>query len=291
MINHFSLKFSEFSKMKRLIKFIDGVHKELKVLPLQAEYVIFCKKINSEGYGRIMDLFRWALDAFEKMNKKNKWIENLNRFSKTRKDEPGFDNVLSSFQRDIVPWTALVLDRIRSSKTAEGLFKASYISGAVLAKKRLPKDFWKELRLKGLPLEESFALRQKIMESALWDAATKSVYDTIVDKFWNKGIHPDIIAKDLRSSVMPKYKNRARTIARTETNWAASKAQYDSFKKVGVSKKELVLAPDACEICVAAQAEFDNAPIDKEVADGFGEMVAFPPFHPNCRCAVVPVIE
>ena len=99
--------------------------------------------------------------------------------------------------------------------------------------------------------------------------------------------------------------SRARTVARTEANRAARKAEVEAWNATGmVAGKTWLLAPDPCEFCEAASKSFsDNAiglnesfyqkgqvlygtdggslALDYENIDG-------PPLHPNCRCSMQP---
>lgn len=100
-------------------------------------------------------------------------------------------------------------------------------------------------------------------------------------------------------------RSRALMIARTEANRAARKAEVEAWHSTGlVEAKTWLLAPDPCEFCEAAAAQFGqkgvgvNEPfyargtvltgadgsemtLDYEAIDG-------PPLHPNCRCSLQP---
>ena len=100
-------------------------------------------------------------------------------------------------------------------------------------------------------------------------------------------------------------RSRAITIARTEAQRATRKAESEAWKSTGlVEGKTWLLAPDPCEFCEAAAAEFGqksvgvNEPFFKQGAiltgaDG-GELaldyeaIDGPPLHPNCRCSMQP---
>lgn len=76
--------------------------------------------------------------------------------------------------------------------------------------------------------------------------------------------------------------SRAFTVAATEINRAMSAATVDMLGANGIEYKRVILSPDACdEICVP-NADQGAIPMD----DDFDSGDAFPPFHPNCRCAV-----
>lgn len=93
---------------------------------------------------------------------------------------------------------------------------------------------------------------------------------------------------------------RAERIARTEVARAFNMGQVDVYRQAGV-RKDFVLAGDACEVCNAIREEFPD-PVDAgdayvSIGDSFGGVTNdystsyAPPFHPNCRCAIVPVLE
>jgi len=102
-------------------------------------------------------------------------------------------------------------------------------------------------------------------------------------------------------------RRRATTIARTEAARAASTANQDAWRATGlVTGKRWELAPDACEFCSAAAKAYGKAgvPLDQPfysqgetlAVRGGGSMnldfedVQGPPLHPNCRCAMLPVL-
>ncbi len=108
-----------------------------------------------------------------------------------------------------------------------------------------------------------------------------------------------------RGDAQRSTRSRAITIARTEAQRATRKAESEAWKSTGlVEGKTWLLAPDPCEFCEAAAAEFGqksvgiNEPFYKQGqtltgADG-GELaldyeaVDGPPLHPNCRCSMQP---
>jgi len=79
-------------------------------------------------------------------------------------------------------------------------------------------------------------------------------------------------------------KVRAETIARTETCDALESAFMDRAKDMGVTGKEWIVT-DPCPIC---QANGDAGAIPLNDVFPSGDMR--PPAHPNCRCALAPVM-
>lgn len=96
----------------------------------------------------------------------------------------------------------------------------------------------------------------------------------------------------LRAEIEDNYafsKSRASTIARTEMKTADSQGAMAAWKASGLKmKKEWVRSAgeSECDICEANEAQ---GPID--INDSFESGDDTAPAHPNCECAVLPVIE
>jgi hypothetical protein len=69
---------------------------------------------------------------------------------------------------------------------------------------------------------------------------------------------------------------RATTIARTEILNARHMAAAEQYERFGVKKVEPILAPNACDLCIAVAADAPYT-VDK--------MRSILPRHPNCRCS------
>jgi len=109
-----------------------------------------------------------------------------------------------------------------------------------------------------------------------------------------------------RGDVARGTRARARMIARTETSRAVIEGQIESYEKSDVvSKKGWLLAPHSCEFCKAIVKKSKELGIRERFADKGSilkgveggtmkldyENVEGPPLHPNCRCALIPVLE
>ena len=80
---------------------------------------------------------------------------------------------------------------------------------------------------------------------------------------------------------------RAVRIARTETIASSNQGALQAYDQSGViKKKEWIAESDACDICLAIEA---RGPV--KLHNSFSGGFDCPPAHPNCRCAVLPVIE
>jgi len=99
------------------------------------------------------------------------------------------------------------------------------------------------------------------------------------------GWSTDRVARDLRSVLDDP--GRADMVARTEVARAQSQASTDTYRDAGVDRVEWMIAPsDACPICVGNGEE---GPIHR--GQDFAGGVDAPPQHPNCRCAIAPVLD
>jgi SPP1 gp7 family putative phage head morphogenesis protein len=79
--------------------------------------------------------------------------------------------------------------------------------------------------------------------------------------------------------------SRALMIAVTETRRAVSASSMDQYKEAGVEQVEWLTA-DPCDVCSQNEAE---SPID--LGSTFSSDDQYPPAHPNCRCAIAPVVS
>lgn len=112
------------------------------------------------------------------------------------------------------------------------------------------------------------------------DELAKRMSRSLVEGF-EKGETINLLTRRVKE-VTDFGKQRAVTIARTETMRAVNSATKDRYERAGVTKVEWLTALDSrqCDECESLHGEvFD---IDK---------VPDLPVHPNCRCTVIPVIE
>jgi hypothetical protein len=80
--------------------------------------------------------------------------------------------------------------------------------------------------------------------------------------------------------------SRLLTIANTEMNRAMSTASMDTYREFGLDKVEWLHDGCDCDLCNEA-ADMGPQPIGTDFGDGVTE----PPMHPNCTCAISPVID
>jgi len=83
--------------------------------------------------------------------------------------------------------------------------------------------------------------------------------------------------------------DRAEMIARTETAYADVQGNLKAYEASGVvAQKRWITGEGCCPKC----DELDGKVIDlDESFDADGEEIDGPPFHPNCRCDIVPIVD
>ena len=110
--------------------------------------------------------------------------------------------------------------------------------------------------------------------------------DTLLTQSIINGRHPNDVARELRRQFDISQK-QAERLMRTESARVHAECAVKSMEKNGVTQYEWVSEPSACKIC---------SPLDGKIFEvkgaEFGN-VNHPlfPLHPNCRCAVISVID
>lgn len=94
---------------------------------------------------------------------------------------------------------------------------------------------------------------------------------------------------ELKKQLMERFNvsyGRANTLVRTEITHIETQAALDRYKAYGSKQVQILVDADdrTCDSCAGKQKQFVN--ID-EAEPG----VNVPPFHPNCRCCVIPVVK
>lgn len=101
----------------------------------------------------------------------------------------------------------------------------------------------------------------------------------------SRGTSKDELVKTLMADFDIGFRSADR-IARTELSYIQNQATLDKYNEAGVKKYEILAAHDArtCDIC----SEMNGKIFELSKAQAGVNM---PPFHPNCRCAVLGVID
>ena len=93
-------------------------------------------------------------------------------------------------------------------------------------------------------------------------------------------------AKLFRLKGLAANKTRAELMARTTSIWAYNNGAMQAYREEGIGAVEWVATIDGLTdpVCAATDGE------QQEIGKPFSNGVEQPPVHPNCRCAVVPVV-
>ncbi len=110
--------------------------------------------------------------------------------------------------------------------------------------------------------------------------------DTLLTQSIINGRHPNDVARELRKQFDISQK-QAERLMRTESARVHAECAVKSMDKNGVTQYEWVSEPSACKIC----SPLNGKTFEVKGAE-FGN-VNHPlfPLHPNCRCAVIAVID
>lgn len=142
--------------------------------------------------------------------------------------------------------------------------------------------------LVGMRYNEQGKLVQAARAEFRIDETTRDMLRTVIADGLERNIGLDKIADDIGSTFAFSHA-RADTIAYTEVMRANSEASLESYKvaqDAGVEiLKEWLNGPKPCPICIANEQE---GPI--ELSKDFSSGDETPPAHPNCECALAPVL-
>lgn len=116
------------------------------------------------------------------------------------------------------------------------------------------------------------------------DVLIHKAKDTI-SKGLIRGNSPHEMATELSKTMGSSY-NNARRLVETEISAAQTRANIDNYKNNGIDKVEIsaILDTKACKTC--KQHDSNIVLVEKGI---LGKDL--PPFHPNCRCTTIPVVD
>lgn len=121
------------------------------------------------------------------------------------------------------------------------------------------------------------------------DITIKGMTDTSIDRIGNtiaeglaSGDSYEATGKAVREMIADS--NRADMIADTEYARANTEASMSTYRELEVEKKQFMAEADACPECQENE-DAGDIPLDEEFPNGDV------PVHPNCRCAIAPVID
>jgi GNAT superfamily N-acetyltransferase len=148
----------------------------------------------------------------------------------------------------------------------------------------------KPILYEGPPMRRAMEYAQKHtaqLVKSINDETRSQLRDIIKGSIQDKRGIPGM-ARDIRKGIDEMTSVRSKLIARTESCDSLEQAFMDQSEAIGVTGKEVVVNEAGeypCEICSANAAE-GVVPLDHVFSSGH----THPPFHPNCVCALAPVM-
>lgn len=113
------------------------------------------------------------------------------------------------------------------------------------------------------------------------------------------GASADQIAEEIASLAPEEAGYMAERVVRTETAYASTQGRQAAWTRYGVSEKDWLLSPGACEVCSDLFNQRSRVKTEEAFAragETFGGYTLRrdcygPPLHPNDRCSMMPVVE
>jgi len=192
--------------------------------------------------------------------------------------------------------------------------RAAYVSGWEQARERLQNagvaaDEVEDVFRLGVPQEQLERLYTRAFENlqSVTEDAAPQVRDVLTDGL-DEGVNPREMARRLTKEVRTLQRTRAEVLARTEVINSYSEATLDRYERAGQSgvivSGEFATADDdrVCPLCESIAGtehgidEMRDATFTYEAGESEpdslgGTYPVRPPVHPQCRCAILPVIE
>jgi len=124
---------------------------------------------------------------------------------------------------------------------------------------------------------------------------TEDIIKPAVHAGLRQGLSTNEVADAITKADIPKW--RAERIARTEVSEAANGSRYDTMGQVGIEQVKVVTAPSpsAAHAIIAARSPLPIGSNFVEAGERIGReqfktAKKRPPFRPNCRCRIEPVL-
>lgn len=180
--------------------------------------------------------------------------------------------------------------------------RAVQSAGAALRAEGFDVDTQDVETLFNLPVHQSAIQRiyQRAFENleGVTDAMARQIREELTTGFV-EGVNPREMARRVNDRVDKIGITRARTLARTETIHAHTEGTLTRFEREGVEQvtisAEWATAGDlrVCPICVSIEGEVFTTTQARTETFTFdeSEFPLRPPAHPNCRCALLPVVS
>jgi HK97 family phage portal protein len=190
------------------------------------------------------------------------------------------------------------LEKIFQAGGIEGLNTLAAVAGGADLAASVSFDVVPE---KALAFLDSYTIRLAKQITDTQHEDLKSALSTAMEQ----GSNTQEATSQVQAALGDVAKWKAEEIARTESTRAYTYGNLSAWQEAGVTKKQWLLAPDACPQCKGIAAQF-NEPIELgssflKVGDSFKDdmgqeyhntysNVDAPPLHPACRCDLSPVL-
>lgn len=146
----------------------------------------------------------------------------------------------------------------------------------------------------GQPYILSNQMKQRIVDNV--NKFTKSMLDTdrqYLTDIITSGISNGDSILDIRNNIddaFPEYsKNQAMRIGRTEVSRASSQSALDAWTQSGVVEGKQWITAGATDECADYEGKVES--LDSNFYGGTDDFAdGDPPLHPNCRCALIPIV-
>lgn len=245
------------------------------------------------------------------INRVNKQLENY--YLKTMKQvirdyETTYDGILAQINKGAEPSPALLYKQDTYWKL-QGELRAKLLElgnkQATLLSKEFEKQYFSAYNALSLPSQKAFAMLDKSMVkqmiNQIWCADGKNwssrVWDNIgiLQTTLNDNLIQCVSAgrstKDLKKMLQNRFGvsySRANTIVRTEMAHLQTMASKDRYQSYGLQYYEILgNEENSCESEPNCSEMDGKRFLLNEMVVG----VNAPPFHPNCRCCIIPVVD
>ena len=186
-----------------------------------------------------------------------------------------------------ISWTLFLEPLVTACRRIQGHLATAYIRGsAQMVEWGRTKLTDRPVFYEGPPIQEAMDYASKHTATLIkgLNDETANRMRTVISNAIKEKRGIDGLARDIRKQFNDMSRVRSQTVARTETCDALENSFMDRAKDLGVTGKEWIVT-DPCPICEAN----GNAGIIL-INDLFPSGDLRPPAHPNCRCALAPVI-
>jgi len=241
-------------------------------------------EIEARAYVGIKYIFNEHKKLFLKMEKKNKWFEKIyvdvskkNYVRKYSEVELEFVSKLTKVWFDE---TELDKGIIRNELLDTYENSYNYSGKEVFTSLHIEESF----KLRDPEVLKMLQSRAQMLSPQILEANWFVLKEKITRAFYDEGKHPTQIAREIGNMIEETYKNRAKTIARTETNWVVSKASEEVYKRMRVPmKKWITIGVGACIYCSPLNGQIVKQ--EETFSNGWNSPADS---HPNCRCVLAP---